>query len=52
MPGVDSIVSLAISLEGEEQAECRDVPIGEDALLFSTHHDVGVDFKYAQEANA
>ncbi len=50
VPGVDSVETLVISLQGEPQQECRDVPIRDDALLYSTHHEVGVDFKYAQEA--
>jgi predicted phage baseplate assembly protein len=46
--GVDAVESLVIRLDGVEQAECRDVPIREDALLASMPHQVEVDFSFAE----
>ena len=49
--GVDSIEKLVIRIDGEEQQECRDIPIGEDALLFSLQHEVEVDFKFTEDVS-
>jgi predicted phage baseplate assembly protein len=44
VPGVDSIRNLVISLEGEAAPECRDIAIRDGALVYSTQHDVSVDY--------
>lgn len=41
--GVQSISRLVIVLDGEEMPECKDVPIQEQALLYSTGHELQVD---------
>lgn len=41
--GVQSIVRLVIVVDGEEMSECKDVPIQEQALLYSTNHALQVD---------
>jgi uncharacterized phage protein gp47/JayE len=45
--GVQSITRLVILLEGEEAPECTDVPIKEGALLYSTEHNVQVEYSFA-----
>jgi predicted phage baseplate assembly protein len=49
VPGVDSVESLVIRLDGLDQPECRDVPLREDALLASAEHQVEVEFSFATE---
>jgi len=44
VPGVDSIGRLIISVDGEEAPECRDIPIREGALVYSTAHSVSVTY--------
>jgi predicted phage baseplate assembly protein len=46
VPGVQSIQRLVIVLDGEQQEECRDVPIQEDALVYSTQHNVQVRYSF------
>jgi len=46
VPGVQSIQRLVIALDGEQYEECRDVPIREDALLYSTQHNVQVQYSF------
>lgn len=46
VPGVQSIQRLVIVLDGEQQEECRDVPIQEDALVYSTQHNVQVQYSF------
>ncbi len=48
VPGAGSIRRLVIAVDGEEGPECRDIPIRDGALVYSTGHDVSVD--YAVEA--
>jgi predicted phage baseplate assembly protein len=43
--GVQSISRLVIVLDGEEAPECKDVPIRQDALVYSTQHDVQVRYR-------
>lgn len=52
VPGVDSVGRLIIELDGEEQPECKDVPIDPAALLFSTGHDVEVQYRFETEPAA
>jgi predicted phage baseplate assembly protein len=47
VPGVQSIERLVITLDGEEAAECANVPIGEGALLYSTQHEVEVNYEFS-----
>ena len=44
VPGVDAIGQLVITVDGEAAPECRDVPIREGALVFSTAHEVSVNY--------
>ncbi len=46
VPGVQSIQRLVIVLDSEQQEECRDVPIQEDALVYSTLHNVQVRYSF------
>lgn len=46
VPGVQSIQRLVIVLDGEQQEECRDAPIQEDALVYSTQHNVQVRYSF------
>lgn len=48
--GVASIDRLTISVDGEEQPECRDVPLAEGALAWSRAHAVSAS--YAQDEGA
>jgi predicted phage baseplate assembly protein len=50
--GVDSIERLVIALDGEEQPECRDVPVREYALLQSQQHAVEVEYRFQTEVGA
>lgn len=47
VPGIQSIERLVISLDGDEAPECANVPIGESALLYSTEHDVQVNYDFS-----
>jgi uncharacterized phage protein gp47/JayE len=47
VPGVESIERLVIKLDGEAAAECANVPIGEGALLYSTQHEVQVNYEFS-----
>jgi predicted phage baseplate assembly protein len=47
VPGVDSIRRLVISLDGDEAPECTDIPIRDGALVYSTAHQVSVDYAVA-----
>lgn len=47
VPGVQSIERLLISLDGEEALECANVPIGQSALLYSTQHEVQVNYEFS-----
>ncbi|MGE5093600.1 MAG: putative baseplate assembly protein, partial [Betaproteobacteria bacterium] len=38
--GVASVTTLVISVDGDEQPECKDVPIARHALVYSTDHAV------------
>jgi predicted phage baseplate assembly protein len=44
--GVQSIEKLVLSIDGNEIPECKDVPIPEGMLLFSTKHDVTVNYSF------
>jgi hypothetical protein len=46
VPGVERIESLVIVLDGEEYPECRNVPIAEGELAYSTAHDVAVNYAF------
>lgn len=49
VPGVASIARLVIVLDGEEQRECADVPIGRHGLLYSTDHAVSVAYDVSED---
>ncbi len=42
--GVQSIVNLTISIDGVAAPVCTDVPIGPEALVYSTRHEVQVNY--------
>jgi predicted phage baseplate assembly protein len=44
--GVQSITRLVILLDGEEMPDCTDIPITDGALLYSTQHDVQVQYRF------
>lgn len=44
VPGVNAIERLVIAVDGTEAPECRDVPIRDGALVYSTAHDVAVGY--------
>jgi hypothetical protein len=46
---VQSIERLVIFLDGEENQECRDVPIRKAALTYSTGHTVRVRYGSEEE---
>jgi predicted phage baseplate assembly protein len=48
VPGVQRVQKLLIRLDGEEAPECRDVPIPGVALLFSTTHEVQVNYEFGE----
>ena len=50
VPGVDSVNRLVIRLDGEDQPECRDIPIAPGALLFTNGHQVTVQYALEMEA--
>jgi predicted phage baseplate assembly protein len=42
--GVASVGQLVITVGGVDQPECRDIPIDDGALLYSTQHQVSVSY--------
>lgn len=46
VPGVQSIQSLIILLDGEEMQECRDVPLQSGALAYSEQHTIEVHYRF------
>jgi predicted phage baseplate assembly protein len=46
IPGVASITSLMIELDGEEIPPCTDVIINEAGLLFATEHQINVSYRF------
>ena len=44
--GVQSIEKLVLSIDGNQIPECKDVPIAEGMLLFSTKHEVTVNYSF------
>ena len=44
--GVQSVTRLVIQLDGEEMPDCTDIPITDGALLYSTQHDVHVQYSF------
>jgi predicted phage baseplate assembly protein len=44
-PGVASITSLTITVDGEDKPACTDVPIAPHALVFSTAHPIAVRYR-------
>ncbi len=47
VPGIQSIEHLVITLDGEEAPECANVPIDQGALLYSTQHEVDVNYEFS-----
>jgi predicted phage baseplate assembly protein len=43
-PDVASVTTLTITVDGEEQAPCTDVPIAPQALVFSTTHTISARY--------
>lgn len=48
VPGVKRIKGLSVVMDGEKYDECKDVPIEEGTLVYSTEHDVKVNYDYSQ----
>jgi predicted phage baseplate assembly protein len=46
VPGIQSIERLVITLDGEAAPECANVPIGDGVLLYSTEHDINVNYAF------
>ena len=46
IPGVQSVASLVIVLDGEEVPPCTDVTINEAGLLFATEHQIEVRYSF------
>ena len=46
--GVERIERVVITLDGESAEECKDVPVPDGALLFSTTHDVEVHYAFEE----
>lgn len=44
--GVQSIEKLVLFIDGNEIPECKDVPIAEGMLVFSTAHEVTVNYSF------
>ncbi|MDT4939245.1 MAG: hypothetical protein QOG80_2916, partial [Pseudonocardiales bacterium] len=42
--GVSSVERLVIAVDGVDQPECRDVPLEDGALAYSTGHSVSVSY--------
>jgi predicted phage baseplate assembly protein len=45
-PGVQRIERLVITVDGEDEPECKDVEIPDGALIYSTTHDVRPSYGY------
>ena len=43
--GVDAVEHLLITVDGETAPECRDIPIPDGALVYSTEHNVSVAYR-------
>jgi hypothetical protein len=43
-PDVASVATLTITVDGEEQAPCTDVPIAPQSLVFSTTHTISARY--------
>ncbi len=46
--GVQTIETLTINLDGEDAADCKDVPINDGGLLYSTEHIINVRYGFEQ----
>ena len=46
--GVERVESVIIELDGEEAPECRDVPIDDGILVYSTEHEVTVNYSFEE----
>jgi hypothetical protein len=46
IPGVQSVASLVIVLDGEEVPPCSDVTINQAGLLFATEHEIQVRYSF------
>jgi predicted phage baseplate assembly protein len=46
IPGVASVTSLVIVLDGEEIPPCTDVTINEAGLLYATEHQIDVSYRF------
>ena len=46
IPGVQSVATLVIVLDGEEMPACTDVIINEAGLLFATEHQIQVSYRF------
>jgi predicted phage baseplate assembly protein len=44
--GVQSVPTLVLVLDGEEMPECRDVPLGRHALLYSGQHEIDAGYRF------
>ena len=49
--GVDSIGTMVIAIDGEDQPVCTDVAIANAALLFSTEHEIDVHYSFEGVTN-
>jgi hypothetical protein len=45
---VQRIEHLFILLDGEEAPECRDVPLPDGVLVYSTEHEIRVNYAFDQ----
>jgi predicted phage baseplate assembly protein len=48
VPGVRRVDRVIISVDGREMPECQNIPVCEGVLLYSTEHDVRVDYDTAE----
>ena len=48
MTGVERVESVIIELDGEEAPGCRDVPIDDGILVYSTEHEVTVNYSFEE----
>jgi uncharacterized phage protein gp47/JayE len=46
VPGVQSVKSLTITLDGEDQPAYQDVPIGPMSLLYNEHNDISANYSF------
>jgi hypothetical protein len=46
IPGVQSVASLVVVLDGEEVPPCTDVTINRAGLLFATEHQIQVRYSF------